>query len=73
MESIVLDYELKIRNFILELSKKKKQKMKVSSSLIPLCLRTLPLSEEEEVTYVDERESLIMQRNLTNGHEDEED
>lgn len=47
--------------------------MKVSSSLIPLCLRTLPLSEEEEVTYVDERESLIMQRNLTNGHEDEED
>lgn len=48
--------------------------MKVSSSLILLCLRTLPLSEEEEeVTYVDERESLIMQRNLTNGHEDEED
>lgn len=50
--------------------------MKVSSSLILLCLRTLPLSEEEEeeeVTYVDESESLIMQRNLTNGHEDEED
>lgn len=31
------------------------------------------LSEEEEVTYADEGESLIMQSNLTNGHEGEED